>query len=247
MKIRAKATKERLDGRKMRSHGSGAPAAVSRFLHAPVNRILHLQGIIGNRDVGGMFGRAAAARREREERSRSAIQLVPEASCEMSTDESKMKTKKVKDAPKSFYGADFNHVFPSLPEGCSLQGLEATETIDTVRDDFRSGAGNTSAGKTIWKLTKENMLHRPDSIWTKAGPKGLGVNPLLRWPAILEQNQIWSYRRSKNDSWHSGPGIVLKATLSGDLKNRASLIVTTTDHGISRSEPYRGPAISMQE
>jgi hypothetical protein len=242
MNIRAKLLNKKFDVKKTRFGGSCISPEVSHS-YAPADRLLDLQRTIGNRELGRLFRRPAAIRLGR---GQDVIQLTPEASCVMGTDESKMKTEKGKDAPKGFYGADFNHIFPSLPDGCSLRGFEATEVVDTVRDDFRSGVKYAPAGKTIWTLTKENRLAKPDSIWTAAGPKGIGVNPLLHWPAVQEQNQLWYYRRSKSDSWHSGPGIVLKVTLSGDIKNRSSLNVRTTDHDKHRDEPYRGPTIRIQ-
>jgi hypothetical protein len=157
------------------------------------------------------------------------------------------KTEKVKDAAAAYYGAGFNHTFGSTPEGRSLQGIQVSEYVTTQRDDFQIGIGDVPVGRNIWTLTEKNKLNTPDCIYSQAGAKGLGVNPLKAWPAVIDQNQLWYFRSSKRDAWELGPGIMLKVTLSGDRSRRETLKVTTTDHGVSRTEPYRGPAIRMKE
>lgn len=166
--------------------------------------------------------------------------------CTVSSDDTKLRTKMGKHAPPSHYGANFNHTFPSNPEGCSLNGIEVTEVVSTVRDDFGIHRPNVPAGKNIWKLTAQNTLDKPDSIWTQAGMKGLGANPVNGWPAVLDQNQLFYYRNPGDKNWQLGPGIIIKVTLSGDLRRQKSLKVTTTDHGISRIERYRGPVIRVK-
>jgi hypothetical protein len=158
-----------------------------------------------------------------------------------------LKTEKVKDAPAAYYGASFNHTFGSTPAGHSLQGIQVSELVSTQRDDFQIGATNVALGRKIWTLTEKNKLDTPDAIYSQAGSKGLGVNPLRAWPAVIDQNQIWYFRSSKRDAWELGPGITLKVTLSGDRSRKETLKVTTTDHGVSRTEAYRGPAIRMKE
>jgi hypothetical protein len=157
------------------------------------------------------------------------------------------KTEKVKDAAAAYYGASFNHTFGSTPAGRSLQGIQVSELVSVQSDDFQIGTADVPVGKNIWTLTEKNKLNTPDCIYSQAGSKGLGVNPLRAWPAVIDQNQIWYFRSSKRDPWKLGPGIILKVTLSGNRSRRETLKVTTTDHGVSRTEPYRGPAIRMKE
>lgn len=158
-----------------------------------------------------------------------------------------LKTEKVKNAPAAYYGASFNHTFDSIPARRSLKGMQVSELVSTQRDDFRIGATEVALGRKIWTLTEKNKLDTPDDIFSQAGSKGLGVNPLRAWPAVLDQNQIWYFRSSKRDAWELGPGITLKVTLSGDRSRKETLKVTTTDHGVSRTEAYRGPEIRREE
>ena len=158
-----------------------------------------------------------------------------------------LKTEKAKNAPAAYYGASFNHTFASIPAGRGLKGFQVSEWVSTQRDDFQIGATEVSLGRKIWTLTEKNKLDTPDDIYSQAGSKGLGVNPLKAWPAVLDQNQIWYFRSSKRDAWELGPGITLKVTLSGDRSRKETLKVTTTDHGVSRTEAYRGPEIRMKE
>ena len=167
--------------------------------------------------------------------------------CALSCAESKVKTAIEKPAPSGYYGASFNHIFDSEPEGCNLAGVQVSEFVTTQRDDFRLGMQSVALGRKIWTLTSANKLNEPDRIWTQAGLRGLGVNPLRNWPAVLENNQLWYYRFGEQDrDWKLGPGFVLKVTLDGDRTNGKSLKVTTTDHRISREESYRGPVVRVQ-
>ncbi len=167
--------------------------------------------------------------------------------CALSSAESTIKTAIEKPAPSGYYGASFNHIFTSDPEGCSLAGVQVSEFVTVQRDDFRQGMQGVALGRKIWTLTSANKLNEPDRIWTQAGLRGLGVNPLRNWPAVLEHNQLWYYRFGEQDrDWKLGPGFVLKVTLQGDRTNKDSLKVTTTDHGVSREESYRGPAVRVQ-
>jgi hypothetical protein len=158
-----------------------------------------------------------------------------------------LKTEKVKNAPATHYGASFNHTFDSIPEGRSLKGIQVSESVSTQRDDFQIGATDVALGRKIWTVTEKNKLDTPDDFYSQAGSKGLGVNPLRAWPAVIDQNQIWYFRSSKGDAWKLGPGITLKVTLSGDRSSKETLKVTTTDNGLSRTEAYRGPEIRIEE
>jgi hypothetical protein len=158
----------------------------------------------------------------------------------------RLTTRKVGNAPLAWYGANFNHTFHPLKTGCTLKGVEVSEVVSVNRDDFQSGAKNIPVGKTIWKLTSRHELHKPDSIYTQAGQKGIGVNPVSHWPAVLAQDQLWYYRFSSNGSWRLGPGIGIRVTLSGKMNKKNSLKVTTTDNGKSRVESYRGPNIRLK-
>ncbi|MCP4255207.1 MAG: DUF4157 domain-containing protein [Candidatus Scalindua sp.] len=157
----------------------------------------------------------------------------------------RLTTKKVGNAPPGWYGANFNHTFHPLKTGCTLKGVEVSEVVSVNRDDFQTRMKNIPVGKTIWRLTSKHELHKPDSIHTQAGLKGLGVNPLLHWPAVLSQDQLWYYRFSSKSSWRLGPGIGIKVTLSGNMNNKNTLKVTTTDNGKSISEKYSGPNIRL--
>jgi hypothetical protein len=177
-------------------------------------------------------------------RSGSWVQLAPLPQCtQIGTS---LKTRKVRDAPRAWYGAQFNHTFDPLSKGCSLKGIQVSEAVSVVQDHFQSGARNIPLGQTIWALTAKHELHRPDHIYTLAGPRGLGVNPLKAWPALLSQDQVWYYRFSSTGPWHLGPAVVINTKLSGDLRKPETLKVTTTDNGVSRTENYRGPAIRLQ-
>ena len=141
----------------------------------------------------------------------------------------RLTTRKVGNAPRAWYGANFNHTFHPLKTGCTLKGVEVSEVVSVNRDDFQSGAKNIPVGKTIWRLTSKHELHKPDSIYTEAGRhKGLGVNPVSHWPAVLAQNQLWYYRFSSKGSWRLGPDIGIKVTLSGNMNKKNTLKVTTT-------------------
>ncbi len=155
----------------------------------------------------------------------------------------KLTTRKVADAPPGWYGADFNHMFHPLKTGCTLKGVEVSEVVSVNRDDFQTGAKNIPLGKIKWKLTSKHELDRPDSIHQQAGPRGLGVNPVLHWPAVLAHDQLWYYRLSSKGHWRLGPGIGIRVTLSGKMNKKNTLKVTTTDNGKSRVEPYNGPNI----
>ncbi len=225
-----------------------------RSTFAPLDRILYLQRTIGNQAAQRLLLSGAI-------RARSGIgsckhyagveqQIIcrkADPACALSISTHDIVTEKTKDAPPSYYGASFNHKFATEPEGCSLTGVQVTEYVETIRDDFNSGQKTVNIGKNVWTLTKENKLHKPDNIWSPAGAKGLGVNPVNNWPAVMDHNQIWHFRRSDKDAWQRGPGIVIKVTLHGDRNRKDSLKVTTTDHGVSREEPYRGPNIRMRD
>ena len=172
------------------------------------------------------------------------VQLTPLPQCtQIGT---RLKTRKVRDAPKAWYGAQFNHTFDPLSKGCTLKGVQVSEAVTVVQDHFQSGAKNIPLGKTIWTLTAKHELHKPDHIYTLAGPRGVGVNPLKAWPALLSQDQLWYYRFSSTGPWHLGPAVIINTKLSGDLRKPETLKVTTTDNGVSRTENYRGPAIRLQ-
>ncbi len=177
------------------------------------------------------------------------IQLQHSQRCSLGSNESKVATWITRQkVPRTHYGASYNHKFDAIPTGCSLKGVQISETVSAQRDDFQTGTKDIPVGVNIWKLTARNELHRPDDIWTPVGPKGIGANPLLNWPAVLDQNQIWYYRYSSKDRWRgSGPGFIIKVTLHGNVRKRNTLKVTTTDHGVSRTEPYRGPKIRLRK
>jgi hypothetical protein len=59
----------------------------------------------------------------------------------------------------------------------------------------------------------------------------------------MAQNQRWYYRPSTGNPWRLGPDNNIKVTLSGNKKKPTTLKVTTTDNGVSRVEPYRGPKL----
>lgn len=237
---------------------------LSQPTSSPLGRILSLHQTIGNQAVQRLLksgviqtklriGKPGDIYEQEADRVADMVMRMPEPviqranqKCSVSSNENKLKTEKVKDAPVSYYGASFNHTFPSDPEGCNLQGIEVSELVDTVRNDFGIGATNVALGRKIWTLTAQNKLNKPDRIWTQAGMKGLGANPVNKWPAVLDQNQLFYYRNPGDKNWQLGPGIMIKLTLSGDLKRRESLMITTTDHGVSRTEPYRGPTIRIK-
>jgi hypothetical protein len=213
----------------------GQPVAVSqrRLDKIPQHPLLQYQNQIGNQAVIRLL----------TSRNSSLIQPQRNPSCTVDWIE---KTRKVKDAPPTYYGAEFNHKFASELDACkSLKGMQVTEYVDVIRDDFNTGTGNIPVGKIIWTLNAQNELDKPDPIWSQAGPKGLGVNPLKRWPAMIDQNQLFCYRTSANDTWHSGPSIIIRTVLSGNINDPKTLQVTTTDNKESRNEPYRGPRIRM--
>ena len=158
----------------------------------------------------------------------------------------RLKTRKVGDAPKAWYGARFNHTFDPLSKACTLKGVQVSELVSVARDDFQSGTKNIPLGKTIWTLTAKHELDKPDHIYTQAGPRGLGVNPLKAWPALLSQDQLLYYRFSSKGPWQLGPAVVINTELSGDLKKPETLKVTTTDNGVSRTENYRGPTVRLR-
>ena len=235
--------------------------------YVPVSRLLSLQQTAGNRAVQRMV---AAGTHHTNAGSVQAIRGTPgssgvpsatktqppaptetprqaPATCSLGSDEGSMKTVIEKNAPPGYYGASFNHTFPAVPVGCSLAGGTVSEVVTTQRDDFRID-GSVALGRKIWTLTKENRLSEPDRIWTQAGPKGLGINPLKRGlPAVLDQNQLWYYKVPNGGSWMLGPGTILTVTLDGDIKRKETLTVTTTDHTVSRREPYRGPDLQVEK
>lgn len=237
---------------------------MARSLSTPYEQIMHLQQTLGNQEVQRLYkaGEPQTTLKisqpndlyeQKADRVADKVMRMPGPmiqmagqNCSVSSDETKLKTDRVKDAPPDYYGASFNHTFPSIPEGCNLKGVEVSELVDTVRDDFGIGATHVAVGRKIWTLTAQNKLNEPDRIWTQAGLRGLGANPVGKWPAVLDQNQLFYYRSPGNKNWQLGPGIMIKLTLSGDVRRRESLMVTTTDHGVSRTEPYRGPAIRIR-
>lgn len=152
-------------------------------------------------------------------------------------------TRKAGNAPRAWYGAKFVHKFYPLSKGCSLKGMEVSEVVSVSRDDFQTGTGNVKLGVNNWRLTATHELNQPDQIYSQAGPRGLGVNRLLNWPAVMAQDQLWYYRQSAKAPWQLGPGNTIKVTLSGNKQNPQSLKITTTDNRVSRVEPYRGPNI----
>jgi hypothetical protein len=225
----------------------------SRVENSPYEPIMHLQRSIGNQAVQRLLlSGAIQARSDFDSRRQHAgveqqmISRKANPACALSINTEKIVTEKTANAPSRFYGASFNHKFEPEPEGCNLAGVQVTEYVETIRDDFNSNQKTVKLGENIWTLTKENKLNKPDNIWSRAGAKGLGVNPVNNWPAVMDHNQIWHYRHSNKGSWERGPGIVLKLTLNGDRKRKDSLRVTTIDHGVSREEPYRGPDIRMR-
>jgi len=152
-------------------------------------------------------------------------------------------TRKAGNAPKAWYGAKFVQKFYPLGQGCTLKGMEVSEVVAVSRDDFQTGTGNVNLGVNNWRLTAKHELDKPDHIYSQAGPRGLGANRLLNWPAVMVQDQLWYYRQSAKVPWQLGPGNTIKVTLSGNKKNPKSLKVATTDNGVSRVEPYRGPKL----
>jgi len=176
-------------------------------------------------------------------RSGSWVQLAPEPRCNQVGNI--RRTWRVRDAPVKYYGFQVNHIFNTPNSGCSLTGSQVSERVTVARDDFQTGYPGEPLGKTIWTLTGSHALDRPDHIYSQAGRKGLGVNPLRTWPALLTHDQIFYYRRSPQDHWNIGPGHQVRVTLSGDPKNAKTLRVTTTVRGESRTENYRGPPIKL--
>lgn len=244
----------------------------SKSISSPIDHILSLQRTIGNQAVQRLFKSGVIQAKLRigqpgnmhEQKSEAfspigiirgnwhsvpTIQLQHSQRCSLGSNESKVATWITRQkVPRNHYGASYNHKFDAIPTGCSLKGVQISETVSAQRDDFQTGAKNIPVGKNIWTLTTRNELHRPDDIWTPAGPKGIGANPLLNWPAVLDQNQIWYYRYSSKDRWRGpGPGFIIKVTLHGNVRKRNTLKVTTTDHGVSRTEPYRGPKIRLRK
>jgi hypothetical protein len=157
-----------------------------------------------------------------------------------------LRTRKVANAPPAYYGAKFNHKFSSGQRRCTLRGMEVSEDVKTTRDDFRTGTPNIPVGQVKWTLNAKHELNIPDHIYSQAGPNGLGVNPVKRFPAVLAQSQKWHYRLSQRSPWRPGPTVRISATLSGRRSRRRILKIRTRDNGVSRTEPYRGPRIRIR-
>lgn len=235
------------------AHASQRSGIPSRFTSS-VDKALCLQRSIGNQAVqrllssGAIQAKSDVGSHRQHAGEQRIINRKADPACALSINTESIVTEKVANAPSGYYGASFNHKFVTEPEGCSLEGVQVSEYVETIRDDFNTGQTTVKLGDNIWTLTKENKLHKPDHIWTPAGAKGIGVNPVNNWPAVIDQNQIWCFRHTNKGDWVRGPGIVLKVTLNGDRNRRNSLKVTTTDHGVSRdNEPYRGPDIRMRD
>ncbi len=239
---------EKRSGCERKESLNGVRRPETRCPASPTDHALHLQRCTGNQ----LLQATLASGGSRAELSfalddKQMVRRQPDRRCALSSNTDNIVTEKTANAPAAYYGASFNHKFVSDPEGCSLSGVQVSEYVTTDRDDFNQGRPTVALGRKIWTLTRENKLSEADPIWTEAGAGGLGASPVNRWPAVLDQNQLWYYRYSASDSWKLGPGTVIKLTLHGDRSRKETLKVTTTDHGVSREEPYRGPDVRMRE
>jgi hypothetical protein len=149
--------------------------------------------------------------------------------------------------PRKWYGASYFHTFDAAPKGCSLRGVQVTESVSTERDDFQWFPKLVSVGQNVWTLTSKNTLGQPDSIWSPAGRNGFGSKPLLAWPAVMRQVQRWFYRYFPQDSWKAiWVHRYIYVKLHGNLRKRGTQKVTTwVTGGKPGVQQYNGPAIRV--
>ena len=202
-----------------------------------------LQAMAALKQIRGKMGGAGRIAANINRTGVRQLQMAPQPRCP--TMGTKLTTRMAGKAPKAYYGAKFIHRFYPLSTGCTLKGVEVSEVVSVVRDDFRSGVRNVPIGRFKWRLKANHEMDQPDHIYTQAGPQGIGRYRLRNWPAVIDQNQLWYYRHSISDPWKLGPGNTIKVTLSGKVNTPGSLRVKTTVNGKWRQEKYSGPKIRI--